>query len=407
MSHRSGGIQLLIRRGFKFELRPNGMQIQLMMQFCGCARYVYNRTLSLEKSLYKKDSKHSFKYSEAANRLPGWKKKNPFLKKCHSQVLQQSLKDLDRAYTNFFEKRGNVPKYKKKYRHDSIRFPQGVELDEVKQQIRLPKIGWMGYQKSRDIIGTIKNVTVSRRGEKWDVSIQTEYEVVSSAPNPSEIGIDMGVKRFATLSNGDFVEPLNAFKQEQEKLAKLQRKLARQKKGSRNSRKTKRKIARLHRYIADSRRDFLHKTSTKIAKNHSIICVEDLKVSNMSASARGTKESPGKNVKQKSGLNRSILDQGWYGFFQMLSYKLEQRGGKLIKVDPRNTSRTCPRCGLASAENRKSQATFACIGCGYRSNADEVGAINILRAGRARLACETSGAVRPLSAGTQRNLLQH
>ena len=383
------------------------MQIQLMMQFCGCARYVYNRTLSLEKSLYKKDSKHSFKYSEAANRLPGWKKKNPFLKKCHSQVLQQSLKDLDRAYTNFFEKRGNVPKYKKKYRHDSIRFPQGVELDEVKQQIRLPKIGWMGYRKSRDIIGTIKNVTVSRRGEKWDVSIQTEYEVVSSAPNPSEIGIDMGVKRFATLSNGDFVEPLNAFKQEQEKLAKLQRKLARQKKGSRNSRKTKRKIARLHRYIADSRRDFLHKISTKIAKNHSIIYVEDLKVSNMSASASGTKESPGKNVKQKSGLNRSILDQGWYGFFQMLSYKLEQRGGKLIKVDSRNTSRTCPRCGLVSAENRKSQATFACIGCGYRSNADEVGAINILRAGRARLACGMSGAVRPLSAGTQRDRLQH
>ena len=382
------------------------MQIQLMKQFCGCARYVYNRTLSLERSIYKKDNKHSFKYAEAANRLPDWKKKNPFLKDCNAQVLQQSLKDLERAYKNFFGKRANFPKYKKKYRHDSIRFPQGVELDEVKQQIRLPKIGWMGYRKSRDIIGTIKNVTVSRRGEKWDVSIQTEYEVVSSAPNPSEIGIDMGVKRFATLSNGDFVEPLNPFKQEQEKLAKLQRKLARQKKGSRNS-KTKRKIARLHRYIADSRRDFLHKISTKIAKNHSIIYVEDLKVSNMSASASGTKESPGKNVRQKSGLNRSILDQGWYGFFQMLSYKLEQRGGKLIKVDPRNTSRTCPRCGLVSAENRKSQATFACIGCGYRSNADEVGAINILRAGRARLACGMSGAVRPLSAGTQRDRLQH
>ena len=383
------------------------MQIQLMKQFCGCARYVYNRTLSLERSIYKKDNKHSFKYAEAANRLPDWKKKNPFLKDCNAQVLQQSLKDLERAYKNFFGKRANFPKYKKKYRHDSIRFPQGVELDEVKQQIRLPKIGWMGYRKSRDIIGTIKNVTVSRRGEKWDVSIQTEYEVVSSAPNPSEIGIDMGVKRFATLSNGDFVEPLNPFKQEQEKLAKLQRKLARQKKGSRNSRKTKRKIARFHRYIADRLIDFLHNISTKIAKNHSIIYVEDLKVSNMSASASGTKESPGKNVRQKSGLNRSILDQGWYGFFQMLSYKLEQRGGKLIKVDPRNTSRTCPRCGLVSAENRKSQATFACIGCGYRSNADEVGAINILRAGRARLACGMSGAVRPLSAGTQRDRLQH
>ena len=232
-------------------------------------------------------------------------KKNPFFKKCHSQVLQQSLKD--RAYTNFFEKRGNFPKYKKKFQHDSIRFPQGVEIDAAKQQIRLPKIGWVGYRKSRDIIGKIKNVTVIRRGDKWDVSIQTEYEVSSPAPNPSEIGIDMGVKRFATLSNGDFVKPLNAFKQEQEKLAKLQRKLARQKKGSRNGRKTKLKIARLHRYIADSRRDFLHKTSTKIAKNHSIVYVEDLKVSNMSASASGTKESPGKNVKQKSGLNRSIF----------------------------------------------------------------------------------------------------
>jgi len=142
---------VLIRRGFKFELKPNGMQIQLMKQFCGCARYVYNRTLSLERSLYKKDNKHSFKYAEAANRLPEWKKKNPFLKECHSQVLQQSLKDLNQAYTNFFRKRANFPKYKEKFQNDSIRFPQGVELDEVKQQIRLPKIGWMGYRKSRDI----------------------------------------------------------------------------------------------------------------------------------------------------------------------------------------------------------------------------------------------------------------
>ena len=132
---------MLIRRGFKFELKPNGMQIQLMKQFCGCARYVYNRTLSLERSLYKKDNKHSFKYAEAVNRLPEWKKKNPFLKECHSQVLQQSLKDLDQAYTNFFRKRANFPKYKEKFRNDSIRFPQGVELDEAKQQIRLPISG--------------------------------------------------------------------------------------------------------------------------------------------------------------------------------------------------------------------------------------------------------------------------
>ena len=398
---------MLIRRAFKFELKPDGRQACQIGKFCGCARYVYNRTLSLEKSLYAKDDKHSFRYTEAANRLPGWKNKHPFLKECHSQVLQQALKDLDRAYTNFFENRAKFPKYKKKFRHDSIRFPQGVELDENKQKIRLPKIGWVGYRKSQDIIGVIKNVTVIRRGDKWDVSIQTEYDRNSLAPPPSEVGIDMGVKRFATLSDGDFFEPLNAFKREREKLAKLQKKLAGQKKGSRNSRKTKRKITRLHRHIADSRRDFLHKTSTQIAKNHSVVYVEDLKVSNMSASAAGTKENPGRKVKQKSGLNRSILDQGWYSFFRMLSYKLEHRGGRLIKVDPKNTSRTCPQCGSVSGENRKTQASFACIACGYRANADLVGAINVLRAGRARLACDMRGAVRPLSAGTQRDQLQH
>lgn len=199
MSYRSGGIQLLIRRGFKFELRPKGMQIQLMMQFCGCARYVYNRTLSLEKSLYKKDSKHSFKYTAAANRLPGWKKES-FFKEMPQPGASAVIKGFGTGLYQFF--RETIEFSKKKFQHDSIRFPQGVELDEVKQQIRLPKIGWMGYRKSRDIIGTIKNVTVSRRGEKWDVSIQTEYEVVSSAPNPSEIGIDMGVNVLRLCQTG-------------------------------------------------------------------------------------------------------------------------------------------------------------------------------------------------------------
>ena len=156
---------MLIRRAFKFELKPDGRQACQIGKFCGCARYVYNRTLSLEKSLYAKDDKHSFRYTEATKRLPEWKNKHPFLKECHSQVLQQSLKDLDRAYTNFFEKRANFPKYRKKFRHDSIRFPQGVELDEVKQKIRLPKIGWVGYRKSQDIIGTIKNIQALKDAE--------------------------------------------------------------------------------------------------------------------------------------------------------------------------------------------------------------------------------------------------
>ncbi|WP_300904985.1 RNA-guided endonuclease InsQ/TnpB family protein, partial [Turicimonas muris] len=341
-------------------------------------------------------------------KAPCWahKKKHSFLKECHSQVLQQALKDLEKGYKNFFAKRAKFPRFKKKFQRDSFRFPQGFKIDEDKQRIYLPKIGTVGYRKSRSIIGKPKNITVSREGLKWFVSIQTEFEIEPKRMINSEIGIDMGVKKFVTFSNGTFVEPVNSLKNNLKQLAKLQKKLSRQQKGSSNSKKTKAKITKLHRRIANIRRDFLHKITTTIAKNHGIVFMEDLKVSNMSASASGTVEQPGKKVRQKSGLNRSILDQGWYSFKTMLAYKLEERGGLLVLVPPKNTSRTCPNCGYISAKNRQTQAHFECTKCGYKENADVVGAINVLRAGHARLACEMNGAVRPLSAGTQRDPLQ-
>ena len=395
-----------IRRAFRFELCPSGAQARLMSQFAGSCRYVYNRTLATEKSLSGKDKAHRFNYVECANRLVLWKKKHSFLKECHSQVLQQALKDLEKGYKNFFAKRAKFPRFKKKFQRDSFRFPQGFKIDEDKQRIYLPKIRTVGYRKSRSIIGKPKNITVSREGLKWFVSIQTEFEIEPKRMINSEIGIDMGVKKFVTFSNGTFVEPVNSLKNNLKQLAKLQKKLSRQQKGSSNSKKTKAKITKLHRRIANIRRDFLHKNTTTIAKNHGIVFMEDLKVSNMSASASGTVEQPGKKVRQKSGLNRSILDQGWYSFKTMLAYKLEERGGLLVLVPPKNTSRTCPNCGYISAKNRQTQAHFECTKCGYKENADVVGAINVLRAGHARLACEMNGAVRPLSAGTQRDLLQ-
>lgn len=397
---------MLIRRAFKFELCPSGAQARLMSQFAGCCRYVYNRTLATEKSLYGKDNAHRFNYVECANRLIQWKKKHTFLKDCHSQVLQQALKDLEKGYKNFFAKRANFPRFKKKFQHDSFRFPQGFKIDEDKQRIYLPKIGMVGYRKSRGIIGKAKNVTVSREGSKWFVSIQTEFETEQEQMINSEIGIDMGIKRFATFSDGTYVEPVNSLRKNLKRLSKLQKQLSRRQRRSSNYKKTKAKIAKLHRRIANTRKDFLHKTTTTIAKNHGIVFMEDLKVKNMSASASGTVEHPGNKVRQKSGLNRSILDQGWFSFRTMLAYKLEERGGLLVLVPPKNTSRTCPNCGYVSVENRQTQADFACVKCGYKENADVVGAINVLRAGHARLACEMNGAVRPLSAGTQRDLLQ-
>ena len=232
-------------------------------------------------------------------------------------------------------------------------------------------------------MGEIKNVTVSKKCGRFYVSIQTEYEVEIPQHQGGDIGIDMGIVRFATLSNGEYFEPLNAFKTYKGKLAKLQRQLKNKVKFSKNWQKLQAKIAKLHHKIANCRQDFLHKISSTISKNHAMIYVEDLQVSNMSKSAKGTVEAPGANVAQKSGLNRAILDQSWYEFRRQLDYKSQWQGGVLVAVPPHNTSRTCPCCGYTDKENRPTQAKFECIECGYRNNADVVGALNILERGRA------------------------
>ncbi len=230
----------------------------------------------------------------------------------------------------------------------------------------------------------MKNVTVSRRGKHWYISVQVEQEIPDPIPTQKpSVGIDMGVARFCTLSDGSFYTPLNSFKRLSKKLARLQRGLARKVKFSENWKKTKARITKLHEKIADVRRDYLHKLSRLIADKYGLVVVEDLRVSNMSASSRGTLERPGRNVKAKSGLNRSILDQGWSEFFRHLEYKLSWLGGWLEKVNPRNTSRTCPVCGHTDKENRRSQSRFRCVKCLFEGNADYVAAINIHTAGHA------------------------
>lgn len=234
----------------------------------------------------------------------------------------------------------------------------------------------MRYRKSRDIVGKIHNVTVSGKNGKWYVSIQTEVEVEDPVhPSLSAVGIDLGVARFATLSDGTFYAPLNSFRRHEQALAKAQRRLKHKRKFSNNWKKAKARIARIHERIARVRADFLHKISTAISKNHAIVCIEDLQVKNMTASASGTKEQPGRNVAAKSDLNKSILDQGWYEFRRQLDYKLAWRGGRLIVVAPHYTSQTCPHCGHVGAENRKTQARFLCLRCGFEAHADVIGAM--------------------------------
>ncbi|MEM7592198.1 MAG: transposase [Cyanobacteria bacterium P01_A01_bin.83] len=323
--------------------------------------------------------------------LTQWKREKDlfFLKQVHSQALQQSLKNLSQALKEAFDKTNpkQFPKFKKKGQRDSFRYPQGFKIDNQNGRIFLPKIGWVRYNKSQDIIGEAKNANVSKKGQYWFVSIQVEIEMESKKhPSTSIVGGDLGIAKFLTLSNNKYYQPLNIFKNLKIKLAKLQKRLAKKEKYSNRGRRLKAKITKLHIRITNTRNDYLHKISNQLSKNHAIIILEDLKISNMSKSAKGIVENPGKNVKQKSGLNRAILDQGWGEFIRQLKYKLTWNGGELIQVNPKNTSRKCPKCNYISAENRKTQSLFCCQqkSCNYTANADYVGSVNIREAGLAQ-----------------------
>ena len=377
-----------ILRAYKYRLRPTRKDRMHLAQASGCARFVWNRGLACEKTRLENKEKLK-RFAGLCLDLTEWKKEETthFLTLAPSQVLQQVCKDLDRAISDGLKKTKGFPRFKKKGHDESFRYPQGFKFSDNK--VFLPKIGWVKFRKSQDMHGTPKNVTVSKRAGEWYISVQVEAEIAwQEHPNMnSEVGIDMGIAQFATLSDGHILKPCNSYRKNQRKLMIEQRALSRKEKGSHNRKKQIFRIQRLHKRIADSRLDYLHKATTWIAKNHGKVVLEDLKIVNMSKSAKGTMEKPGRKVAAKSGLNKSILDQGWYEFKRQLGYKLSWSGGELILVDAKNTSRRCQTCGHVSKNNRKSQSSFCCVSCGHRDHADINAAKNILAAGHAVSAC--------------------
>jgi putative transposase len=379
-----------ILAAFKYELMPSGQQAHNMRRFAGSCRFVFNKALALQKERYESGEK-KLGYAGLCKQLTEWRNgaDTPWLKDSPIHPAQQALKDLELAYANFFAKRADFPRFKKKGNGDSFRYPdpKQIKLERENGRIFLPKLGWIRYRNSRLALGALRNVTVSSKGGKWFVSVLMRREVEQPLPHGPSTGIDVGIARFATLSDGTFLAPLNSFKKHEQRLAKYQRRMARKTKFSNNWKKARGRVQRIHSSIANARNDFLHKASTQISKNHAMVCIEDLQVRNMSKSASGTLEAPGRKVAQKKGLNKAILDQGWGEFRRQLEYKTRWNGGEFVAVPAAYTSQTCPCCGHISRENRQTQALFACVSCGYENNADHVGAINVLAAGHAVLAC--------------------
>lgn len=384
-------------QAYRYELMPDGEDLRRMRRIAGACRFVWNKALAIQKSRHEAGEK-KLGYAALCRELTTWRHDPAiaWLADAPIHPLQQTLKDLERAYRNFFEKRAAFPRFRRRGERAAFRYPDPKQfrVDNGNARVFLPKLGWLRLRLSRTAPGTPKQITVSQSCGRWYVSIQTERDVDVPRPEATTaIGIDVGIARFATMSDGTYLAPLNSFKRHEARLRRYQRAMSRKVKFSANWKKAKARLAKLHTKIARVRQDYLHKATTTLSQTHALVAIEDLQVRNMSRSVSGTTDAPGRNVAAKSGLNKAILDQGWAEFRRQLDYKLYWSGGTLIAVPPQNTSRRCPCCGHVSKDNRTTQARFACVACGYANHADVVGAINILAAGHAAYVC--GGAVLP------------
>lgn len=390
---------MIARKAFKFRLEVSPEQHQRLLVLTGCARWVWNAALAeCNRMLTAGERLPGYNgYGGYASWITHWKEQaeSAFLGDAYTDNLQQKLMDLDRAWKDCFDKsqpnkRAPVFKSKRNEGDQSIRFVNFQKYCDLDgRRVKLPaKLGWFRFRRSREIVGIVKNCTITRHSGHWFISFQTEQDVADPVhPSVTAAGIDMGVSKLFALSDGSHLPPENHFARCQQQLARLQRDLARKQKFSANWKKQKAKISRLHSRIAECRLDYLHKATTTISKNHAMVVIEDLQVSNMTRSAKGTRAQPGRNVRAKAGLNRAILDQGWHEARRQLEYKQAWRGGLLVAVPAPYTSQRCSCCGHVAAANRRSQAEFICVLCGYQDNADTNAAKNILAAGHAVTAC--------------------
>ena len=368
------GVKML--RVVKVRLYPTLEQQTLLSKIFGSVRFVYNTMLDKKIKAYQLD-KTSISAFSLIKELPIMKNSDfDWLKEVDSTALQQSIKNMDSAYKSFF-KGGGFPKFKSKHQlRQSYQTTTAKILNNT--IIKLPKLGNVEIRGWREFEGKLKTVTVSFYAGQYHASLIFDdgKDFIAPKHNGKEIGLDIGVKVLATLSDGTKYKPLELTK-EIENMIKAQKSLSRKRKGSKNRAKAKKRLSKKHLKISNKRKDYLHKISKKITDENQVIVVEDLKIKNMTKNARGTVEEA-KKSSGKRGLNRVIIQQGWGIFFQMLEYKALLKGGEVKKVNPQYTSQKCSCCGHISKENRKTQSRFKCINCNFTMNADLNASINIL-----------------------------
>ena len=391
---------MLVRQGFQYALRLKAQREAVLRRWVGCRRFVFNEALAHQRAEVAAGRKRPG-YAVLCARLPSLKTIHPWLCEPPAQALQQALKDLCKAWDAKYTARFGAPRFKKKGEGDTLRLPQDCKYDAAAGTVSLPKLGAVRLRHSREVLGALKNVTLRQEQGRWSASLQTEREVEAGVPAAAAaVGLDFGAATTIMPSN-DALAPIELparIGRYERRMKRQQQAVSRKRKGSANRKKAVARLGALHVRIAAMRRDFLHKATTKLVADHALIAIEDLAVRSMTASAAGTIEAPGKNVKAKSGLNRAILRNGWSMARSMLEYKTAWSGVMLVAVPPAYTSQECSECRHTATENRKSQVLFQCVACGHAENADRNAARNILVKGQQRLAA-TQGSANAIEPG--------
>lgn len=378
------------KQAYKFRLYPTRKQQERLQWTLERARELYNAALQERRDAYR-IARKSITYYDQAAQLPDIKQERKEYQDIHSQILQDALRRVDKAFQAFFlrlktgEKPG-YPRYKSSNQFDSFTYPQTGFALAQESRLTLSKIGRIKIKLHRQIKGTMKTCTIKREGDAWYVIFACEVESEPLEESQEAVGVDLGLLHFATLSDGSTMENPRYLRKAEKKLERLQQVLSRKKCGSHRRKKAGKALRNAHRKVRNQRCDFLQKASRKLVKTYGVIIFEDLQAANLTKRPKPKQDENGtylpNGAAAKSGLNKSILDAGWATFQQFCVYKAANAGRTVLFVNPTYTSQVCSGCGTM-VKKELSERWHSCA-CGCSLDRDHNAAINILRLGRSR-----------------------
>lgn len=357
---------------YKYRLTPNEEQRIFFEKSFGCARYVYNWGLNLRNKAYQKDGTR-LTFADLCKSLTILKmcEDSSWLCEAANQSLQQSLRNMDSAFTRFFREKKGFPKFKSKKGKQSFQLVQAVSIDFDNHKVKLPKIGWVGFYKNREFVGKIGTVTISKSTTgKYYMSIVVEdgLDLPTKAPinHETSVGIDVGIKDFAVLSNGQVFENPRHLEKAEKRLKVLQRRYSKKQKGSNRREKARWAVAKAHEKVKNCRLDYIHKVTSKIIRENQTVIIEDLNIEGMM---------------KNHNLAKHIASVSWSEFFRQLQYKAEWNGVNLIRIGRFEPSSKMCLCGAINKDLKLSQREWDCPNCGRHNDRDLLAAINIKRFG--------------------------